>query len=382
MELLLLIAVLVVALTLCALWRSSRPQETQSKEDASPAVSPEARPTPDALNAEPPQRTQTIRTGTAPARAKKTKARREPVRRTFRRRVFKTSVECPGIGAVQRGRVIGQTVTLRKSRAACGADVILGDVVIGQLDAAVGAQVASAIDRGLAFTAVIQRAFSYEPLPNAATWADLKVEYLLEKGQPAIEMADAPYLFVDTETTGLPRFRHAAPWDFSNWPRLVEIAWLLVDGERREIDAASYIIKPQGFTVPWDAVQKHGITTDVAVHQGVEIGTALDAFVKDLRRAAVLISHNIEYDQGVLGAELLRAGCPNYLYNKKCMCTMQSAAAYCAIPGRFRDYKYPKLSDLHCKLFGHPYREVHRALPDVRAVQRCYFALKDRGIMA
>jgi DNA polymerase III epsilon subunit-like protein len=161
----------------------------------------------------------------------------------------------------------------------------------------------------------------------------------------------------------------------------VEIAWLLVDGERREIDAASYIIKPQAFTVPWDAVQKHGITTDMAIHQGVEIRTALDAFIKDLRGAAVLISHNIEYDQGVLGAELLRAGYPNYLYNKKRMCTMQSAAAYCGIPGRYGDYKYPKLSELLCKLFGHPYHEVHRALPDVRALEYCYFALRERGIM-
>jgi DNA polymerase III epsilon subunit-like protein len=295
--------------------------------------------------------------------------------------VFKTVVECPGIDAIQQRRVIGQTVTLRKSMAVPGADVILGDAIIGQLDAAVGAQVASGIDRGLAFKAVIQRAYNYEPFANATTWADLKVEYLLEKGQPSIEMPEAPYLFVDTETTGLPTVRHAAPWDFANWPRLVEIAWLLVDGERRETAAASYIIKPRGFIVPWDAVQKHGITTDMALRQGVEIRTALDAFVKDLRRAAVLVAHNIEYDQGILGAELLRAGYPNYLYNKKRICTMQSATAYCGIPGRYGDYKYPKLSELHCKLFSHPYREVHRALPDVRAVEQCYFALRDRGII-
>jgi len=37
------------------------------------------------------------------------------------------------------------------------------------------------------------------------------------------------YLFFDTETTGLPRNYKAPATDLANWPRLVQIAWLLAD---------------------------------------------------------------------------------------------------------------------------------------------------------
>jgi hypothetical protein len=35
------------------------------------------------------------------------------------------------------------------------------------------------------------------------------------------------YLFIDTETTGLPKNYKAPLHDLSNWPRLIQIAWLL-----------------------------------------------------------------------------------------------------------------------------------------------------------
>ena len=61
---------------------------------------------------------------------------------------------------------------------------------------------------------------------------------------------------------------------------------------------------------------------------------------------------------------------------------MLSSVEYCAISGHYDDFKYPKLSELHFRLFGPPCEEAHRALPDARKVARCFFALQDRGIMS
>ena len=111
-----------------------------------------------------------------------------------RRRVFKTRVQCPGfstdVGLISNKlAMVGRTVTLAKSATDSEVSVCLGDVVVGQLDATVGHQVASAIDRGQSFTALIENAYPIynDKFKPTGAQIDIKVEYLLEKGQPAVE---------------------------------------------------------------------------------------------------------------------------------------------------------------------------------------------------
>ena len=61
------------------------------------------------------------------------------------------------------------------------------------------------------------------------------------------------YLFFDTETTGLPRNWKAPVTDLNNWPRLVQLAYLLYDNKGNKISGGDFIIKPNGFTIPTDA---------------------------------------------------------------------------------------------------------------------------------
>lgn len=68
------------------------------------------------------------------------------------------------------------------------------------------------------------------------------------------------YLFFDTETTGTRNYK-APSTDTRNWPRLVQIAWILTDEEGNRTHEGNLIVKPDGFTIPADAVRVHGITT-------------------------------------------------------------------------------------------------------------------------
>ncbi len=47
------------------------------------------------------------------------------------------------------------------------------------------------------------------------------------------------YLFIDTETTGLPRNYRAPVTDLNNWPRMIQIAWILSDNQGNRIDSAA-----------------------------------------------------------------------------------------------------------------------------------------------
>lgn len=110
-----------------------------------------------------------------------------------RRRVFKTRAECPGMSTdlgptCNQRQMIGRMVTLEKSSSS-GVNITLDGAIVGQLDAALGSQVAAAIERGQSFTAVIEKAYPIynDQFKPTGAQLDIKVEYLLEKGQPAIE---------------------------------------------------------------------------------------------------------------------------------------------------------------------------------------------------
>jgi DNA polymerase III subunit epsilon len=189
------------------------------------------------------------------------------------------------------------------------------------------------------------------------------------------------YLFFDTETTGIPANYKAPASDLANWPRLVQVAWLLADEQANEVAAAQYIVQAEGFTIPQDAAKVHGITTATALRKGVALKTVLAAITPHIEQASVLVAHNMEFDEKILGAEFLRAGYPNIVESRERQCTMQAATDYCRLPGQY-GYKWPSLQELHTKLFGQPFEGAHDALVDARACWRCYVELKRLGVMA
>jgi DNA polymerase III subunit epsilon len=188
------------------------------------------------------------------------------------------------------------------------------------------------------------------------------------------------YLFFDTETTGIPKNYKAPASDARNWPRLVQIAWLLVDDAGNEQKSVEHIIKPDGFSIPADAARIHGITNEMALQKGVELKTALEQIIADFGQAKIILAHNMSFDEKILGAELLRMGYANEVEAKTRKCTMLASVEHCAIPGNYGN-KWPKLQELHNKLFNAEFSGAHSALADVRACAKCYFELKRIGVM-
>ena len=188
------------------------------------------------------------------------------------------------------------------------------------------------------------------------------------------------YLFFDTETTGLPRNWQAPLEDLDNWPRLVQLAWLMVDEKGKEIKGVNKIIKPEGFIIPEEAASVHGISTERALKEGVLLNPVLKEFKKGVDEAKIIVAHNISFDEMIMGAELLRKKHEHKLFDRPKICTMQSSTDYCKIENEF-GYKWPKLIELHHKLFDEGFDGAHDALADVKACARCFFELKKRGVI-
>ncbi|MFZ4399542.1 MAG: exonuclease domain-containing protein [Bacteroidales bacterium] len=186
------------------------------------------------------------------------------------------------------------------------------------------------------------------------------------------------YLFFDTETTGLPRNWKAPVSDLSNWPRMVQLAYLYFDINGKIIENGDYIIKPEGFIIPAEASRIHGITTERAMLEGKPLLNVLQNFISLIDEAMVLVAHNMSFDEKILGAEFLRSKMQNNIPDKKKICTMQSSTDFCAISGPY-GYKWPKLSELHFKLFKTGFEEAHNAAADIQATAKCFWELKRLG---
>ncbi|MBP7077784.1 MAG: 3'-5' exonuclease [Bacteroidales bacterium] len=186
------------------------------------------------------------------------------------------------------------------------------------------------------------------------------------------------YLFFDTETTGLPKNWKAPVTDLNNWPRLVQLAYLLYDVSGNKISGGEYIVKPEGFIIPADAARVHGITTEKAMRDGTPIAIVLTDFFDLINRSNYLVAHNMSFDENIMGAEFLRNGFNNPIPKKHKICTMEKTVDFCKIEGRY-GYKWPKLSELYFKLFKTGFDEAHNAAVDINATAKCFWELRSLG---
>lgn len=190
------------------------------------------------------------------------------------------------------------------------------------------------------------------------------------------------FLIFDTETTGLPRDKNAPLTDFDNWPRVVQIAWQLHDQQGALISSGNHIVKPDGFTIPFNAAKVHGITTDFALKNGKPIQEVLELFNQAINQTEYIIGHNIEFDRNILGAEYLRNNVDTNFLNKPQLDTCTEVTAnFCQIPGgRGGRFKYPTLEELYKKLFEEGFSGAHNAMADVEATSRSFFELMRIGV--
>ena len=187
-------------------------------------------------------------------------------------------------------------------------------------------------------------------------------------------------LFFDTETSGVPLDWKAPASSINNWPRLVQLAWRIYDESGNLIESDCSIIKPDNFVIPTKVSNIHGITTEKAYVEGKSLESVLEKFKIKLEKVNLLIAHNMEFDEKILGAEFFRLQNSNPLSNVKKLCTMQISTNICKINGSY-GYKWPKLSELHYKLFKYDFEEAHDASVDIKVTAKCFWELRNRNII-
>jgi DNA polymerase III subunit alpha len=185
------------------------------------------------------------------------------------------------------------------------------------------------------------------------------------------------YLIFDTETTGLPKRWGAPISDTDNWPRCIQIAWQLHDAMGKLIEHQDFLVKPEGFNIPYDAERIHGISTELAEAEGIPLAEVLEKFNIALSKTKFIVGQNLGFDVNIMGCEFYRLGVESPMGSMPILdtCTEVTASLLKLPGGRGGKFKLPTLTELHQYLFNKPFSEAHNATADVEATTRCFFEL-------
>lgn len=200
-------------------------------------------------------------------------------------------------------------------------------------------------------------------------------------------------LFYDSETSGLPLFNE--PSDDPRQPHIVQLGARLVNLETRKIIATlDVIIRPEGWTIPEEVSNVHGITNEIAADVGVSELVATHLLMELWNSSQVRIGHNEPFDARIMRIALKRYADevlpdPDDWKAGAAECTARMATPIMNLPptakmvaaGRNHP-KTPNLREAFKFFTGNELDGAHSALVDVDACMACYFAMKDRETAA
>lgn len=214
-------------------------------------------------------------------------------------------------------------------------------------------------------------------------------------------------LVFDTETTGLmPKEFNYEQANVDNMPHIIQFSYVIYDTDENKItDVNDYIIKlPDNAVIPEDSIKFHGITREISSKKGDLIELVIGEFFHNLKYIDKIVGHNIAFDVNMLKIELKRITTNNRFslddedmqFYRDCLkkldicqdlfhCTLKENINFCnisAVTKSGKPYiKFPKLAELHHKLFNNIPDNLHNSLTDVLITLRCYVKINlDRDL--
>ncbi len=184
-------------------------------------------------------------------------------------------------------------------------------------------------------------------------------------------MSDLVNVF-DTETTGIPDWKN--PSEAGHQPHIVEIAAILHNAQGAVIDSFKAIVRPNGWVIPDELVQLHGISQEMAMDVGIPEAEALEGFLALHARAGIRVAHNATFDDRIIRIALMR-----YQDEERANTFRDGTEKFCTCSkarGPVGLGKLPTLAEAYKHFTGEDLVEAHRAMADAQACARIYFALQ------
>lgn len=182
-------------------------------------------------------------------------------------------------------------------------------------------------------------------------------------------------LVFDTETTGIiPKDN----FNIDKCPYIVQFSFIVYDTNNYKtlFEYNKIINIPKSVAIPEESTRIHGINKSDTNRSRISINNCLQTFKKYVDNCDYIIGHNVDFDIKMVQIECDRNNIYTNIFDKsnKIFCTMQNSINICkieAVNSMGKYYKWPKLSELHEKLFNVVPIDLHDAYNDILICLRC-----------
>lgn len=183
-------------------------------------------------------------------------------------------------------------------------------------------------------------------------------------------------LFIDTETTGIPKRWNLPYSEITNWPSAVQISWLIFDENKNCIKKENDYVDENDLKVSSESFKIHGISKDFLKKNGQSRKSVLLQLSEDIKTYnPLIIGHFTEFDIHTLSSDFYRAGLKNPFQQSHFFCTMLKSRDYVNRP-EIDCLRLPQLSEY---LFDESMERCHDAMIDAEMTAKCFFEIEKRG---
>ncbi len=182
-------------------------------------------------------------------------------------------------------------------------------------------------------------------------------------------------LFIDTETTGIPK-RWDLPYsETDTWPSAVQVSWIVYDENGIEIKRENCYIDVDDLKISVKSFKIHGITKKFLSKNGQARSFVLEKLSSDIQKyQPLIIGHFTEFDIHTLNCDFYRAGLENPFRQSRFYCTMLKSKDYVLNP----EVDYFRLPQLYEFLFNEKMQPSHNAMIDAEMTAKCFFEIRSR----
>ena len=185
-------------------------------------------------------------------------------------------------------------------------------------------------------------------------------------------------LFVDTETSGIPRDWNLPYATRGNWPHVAQLAWVVYTRAGVEVKAENHYIQPSDYDLDPAAGSVHGLTLEFLRANGESRHAVMQALHRDLTQYQPrVVAHFMQLDYHMVGVGFHRAGLTNPMLGLPMFCTMRATGPLL----RHSSQGFLRLGELYQRLFKEPQPREHDALADAYATASCFFEMRRQGII-
>ncbi len=190
----------------------------------------------------------------------------------------------------------------------------------------------------------------------------------------------------DTETSDMPIW--GMPSEDPDQPHIVQLAAVLADSSTREvIEKMDVIVRPDGWDIKQETIDKHGITMERAMAEGIPEAQALDAFNQMWLKCQLRTAFNTTFDNRIIRIAQMRYFNTEHAHHAEWIRSWHEDKElyYCAMYGAKKAMgvkKLPTLGEAYQHFTGKPLENAHQAMADTMACMEIYFAINGKPLPA